>query len=241
MNDVARARGITKCFAGQNVIEGLDFAIRAGEILGLAGANGAGKTTAIKVLLGLLRPSAGTVELFPGERLRRHGDVAFVPEEPVFSPELTPRELLAFFLRQIDPPPAPGPTPEEALALAGIAAAAHKRIRTFSKGMRRRLGLALALVGVPRLLVLDEPDSGLDPLGRYDLADIMTLLKARQAAVFLASHDLGLIERLSDRVLLLHAGRIGQTLASPAEFRGRLEEIFMTMVGRRTSRASGEV
>ncbi len=228
---LAQATELRKSFGRRVVLDRVSFVLRPGEILGLAGANGAGKTTLIKIILGLLRPDAGSVAFRFDAVRRAGGELGYVPEEPVFPPELTPRELLSFFAWQAGMPMEKRRI-ELALEMTGIAADGNRRIRTFSKGMRRRLGIAQAILTSPKILVLDEPDSGLDPLGRSDLNAILTALKTQETGILLATHDLHIIERLSDRVLLLNEGRIGLRFDEPSAFRGVLEREFMALSGR---------
>lgn len=215
--------GLRKRYGRQLAVEDVSLEVGRGEILGLLGPNGAGKTSVIKMLLGLVRPDDGEVMLLgqPGADPAARARVGYLPELFRYQPWLTATEVLALHVRLSGI----GVTAKEqrdCLTLVGLAERAGDRLGGFSKGMQQRLGLAVALVSGPELVVLDEPTSALDPLGRADVRDIVLALKARGVAVLLNSHLIGEVERVCDRVVILDRGRVAAS-GTLAELLGQRE------------------
>ncbi|MEU2349505.1 ABC transporter ATP-binding protein [Modestobacter sp. NPDC049651] len=215
--------GLRKRYGKRTAVDGVGFTVGRGEVVGLLGPNGAGKTSVIKMLLGLVRPDAGEVMLLgrPGTDPRSRQRVGYLPELFRYQPWLTAAEVLALHVRLA------GVRVGEAeqrdrLALVGLGERAGDRVGGFSKGMQQRLGLAVALVARPELVVLDEPTSALDPLGRADVRDIVLALKADGVAVLLNSHLIGEVERVCDRVVVLDRGQVAAA-GTLAELLGRRE------------------
>jgi ABC-2 type transport system ATP-binding protein len=192
-------------------VRGISFSVGEGEIVGLIGPNGSGKTTTLKVLLGLCQPSGGTARIrgIDAHEPRARESLGFLPENPYVYPYLTPREFvdLCGRLSGIE-----GATREkrvsEVLERTGILFAADRAVRSLSKGMLQRTGLAAALVASPSLLVLDEPMSGLDPLGRREVRDLIFEERRAGRTVLFSSHVLSDIETLCDRVVILRKGLV---------------------------------
>lgn len=198
---------VTKTFAGQRALDGVGLTVAPGERVALLGHNGAGKSTLMKIVLGLLPADEGRVEVLgraPGSAEAR-AQVAYLPENAAFHPSLTGEEQIALYLRLR------GGRAAQARALldsVGLGEAARRRIGTYSKGMRQRVGLAQALIGRPRLLVLDEPTGGLDPVSRREFYAILDRLAAEGAAILLSSHALTEVEARTDRIVILSRGRV---------------------------------
>ena len=201
--------GLRKRYGRRTAVDDVSFTVGRGEVVGLLGPNGAGKTSVIKMLLGLVRPDAGEVLLLgrPGTDPRARRPVGYLPELFRYQPWLSPAEVLALHVRLAGVPVAAADR-REVLGLVGLADRADDRLGGFSKGMQQRLGLAVALVARPELVVLDEPTSALDPLGRADVRDIVLSLRERGVAVLLNSHLIGEVERVCDRVVILDRGRV---------------------------------
>jgi ABC-2 type transport system ATP-binding protein len=205
------------------VLQSLTLTVQRGEIFGYLGPNGAGKTTTLKLLTGLILPTAGTARLL-GRDLTYVGareHIGFLPEQPYFYDYLTGREFLdlcgrLFGLRA----PARRERTTRLLHEVELEAAADRQLRKYSKGMLQRLGLAQALINDPSLVILDEPMSGLDPLGRRTMRDAILRLKAEGKTVFFSTHILPDVEAVCDRVAILVGGRIRDV--------GRLEDILKT-------------
>ena len=197
---------------GRNVaVADLSLAVPRGEVFGFLGPNGAGKTTSIKLLLGLVPPTsgAGTVLGAPLANTKVRARIGFLPEHFRFHDCLNARELLYFHGRLLGLPERGLDTRIEALLLrVGLDDAATRPLRTYSKGMTQRAGLAAALLGAPELVFLDEPTSGLDPLGRLLVRDVIEELRDGGATVFLNSHLLGEVEATCDRVAFVKNGRV---------------------------------
>jgi Cu-processing system ATP-binding protein len=207
--DIAVLSGVTRRFGKQVAVSGVDLALRAGECIGLVGHNGAGKSTMIKLMLGLLRPSEGTVRVLgdnpaASASARDRGRVGYLPENVALYPSMTGAETLAFYARLKGQPVSRNPA---LLEKVGISEAAHRRVGTYSKGMRQRLGLAQALLGDPHVLLLDEPTTGLDPALRHYFYEILRDLRARGAMVLLSTHALAELEGQVDRVVVMNQGR----------------------------------
>jgi ABC-2 type transport system ATP-binding protein len=215
--------GLRKRYRRQTAVDGVSFTVGRGEVLGLLGPNGAGKTTVIKMLLGLVRPDAGDVLLLgrPARDPRARARVGYLPELFRYQPWLTANEVLALHVR-LAGVTVPDAERRECLATVGLADRAGDRVGAFSKGMQQRLGLAVALVARPELIVLDEPTSALDPIGRADVRDLLLALKARDVAVLLNSHLIGEVERVCDRVVILDKGRVAAS-GTLAELLGQRE------------------
>ena len=231
MTAVIRTAGLTKVFVSDwkrtrtTAVDRLDLEVGAGEIFGFLGPNGAGKTTTLKLLLGLLRPSGGSAEIL-GEDPRglAHRDrLGYLPENPYFYDYLTGREFLDFCGRLCG---LAGSVRRERigrlLALVGVEEAADLRLRRYSKGMLQRIGLAQALVNDPQLLILDEPQSGLDPAGRKQVRDLILELRRQGRTILFSSHILADAEMICDRVGIMSRGRL---VAS-----GRLDELLRARV-----------
>jgi ABC-2 type transport system ATP-binding protein len=197
---------------GRNVaVEQLSLAVPRGEVFGFLGPNGAGKTTSLKLLLGLVAPTSGggTVLGAPLGNREIRSRVGFLPEHFRFHDCLNARELLHFHGRLLGLRARGLDARIDALLLrVGLDDAAHRPLRTYSKGMVQRAGLAQALLGSPELVFLDEPTSGLDPLGRLLVRDLIDELRAEGATVFLNSHLLGEVEATCDRVAFVKGGRV---------------------------------
>jgi ABC-2 type transport system ATP-binding protein len=222
--------GLRKRYGRRTAVDDVSFSVARGEVLGLLGPNGAGKTSVIKMLLGLVRPDAGEVLLL-GRRSsdpRSRAAVGYLPELFRYQPWLTPAEVLDLHVRlaRVDVPAAER---RECLALVGLAERAGDRVGGFSKGMQQRLGLAVALVARPELVVLDEPTSALDPIGRVDVRDLVLAMKSRGVAVLLNSHLIGEVERVCDRVVILDKGRVAAS-GTLAELLGQ-REVRMRLAG----------
>src|SRR3954462_6156921 len=215
--------GLRKRYKRRTAVDGVSFTVGRGEIVGLLGPNGAGKTSVIKMMLGLVRPDAGEVMLLgaPARDPRARTRVGYLPELFRYQPWLTAAEVLALHVR-LSGVRIPVDEQRECLALVGLADRAGDRVGGFSKGMPQRLGLAVALVARPELVVLDEPTSALDPLGRADVRDIVLSLRSRGVAVLLNSHLIGEVERVCDRVVILDRGRVAAS-GSLSELLGRRE------------------
>jgi ABC-2 type transport system ATP-binding protein len=195
----------------REILKGISFSVREGETFGYLGPNGAGKTTTIKCLLGLIHPDAGTIEIFgrPHASPRARQPLGFLPENPYFYDYLTAREFLAFTASLFGL--GRGEREERIarlLKLVGLERAADLPLRKYSRGMLQRAGLAQALVNDPRLVVLDEPLGGMDPLGRKEIRDIIVRFKGEGRTVFFTSHILQDIEMICDRVAIIVGGRI---------------------------------
>jgi ABC-2 type transport system ATP-binding protein len=217
--------GVTKVF--RSSIRGrhlytlgpVDLSIEQGEVFGYLGPNAAGKTTTIKLAMGLIKPTSGKIEIFgasassTGARKR----VGFLPEQPYFYQHLTARELLEFYGGLFGVPwQASRRRADELLDLVGLRAARDMAVSKFSRGMLQRIGLAQAIVNDPDLVILDEPLTGLDPVGRRDIRDLILGLKARGKTVFFSSHILQDVEMICDRVGILVEGKVLR-VASVAE------------------------
>ncbi|MEO8079709.1 MAG: ABC transporter ATP-binding protein [Caldimonas sp.] len=210
MSLVAEWRGVSKHYRGVTAVHDVSLGLEAGQATALVGHNGAGKTTLIKLLLGLVRPSAGTVGILGTDPAGRRGasvrrSIGFLPESVAFHGAMTGRELMAFYARlKGEPLDLNG----ELLARVGIADVANRRVATYSKGMRQRLGIAQALIGAPRLLLFDEPTSGLDPASRRDVYEMIDALRASGTTVLISTHALAEIESRVDRMAIMHRGRL---------------------------------
>lgn len=213
-------------------LSGLDLSVCRGEIHGLVGPNGAGKSTAFKIVLGLLRPSGGRGRLFDrplGDRAAR-ARLGFLPELPAYYPHLTVLELLRFAreLSGVRPDPAADRTTLEEL---GLGAAGRRPLRRLSKGQVQRVGLAQALLHRPELLILDEPMSGLDPLGRALVKDRLRVERQRGTTVLFSSHVLADVEALADTISLISGGRL--------LVEGRPQELLSEAAGEVTIEGTG--
>jgi len=222
--------GLRKRYKKRTAVDGVSFTVDRGEVLGLLGPNGAGKTSVIKILLGLVRPDAGDVLLLgkPAGDPRARADIGYLPELFRYQPWLSANEVLALHIR-LAGVVVPAEQRRESLAVVGLADRADDRVGGFSKGMQQRLGLAVALVARPELVVLDEPTSALDPVGRADVRDILLSLKERGVAVLLNSHLIGEVERVCDRVVILDRGKVAAA-GTLAELLGR-RELRMRLAG----------
>ncbi len=204
-------------------LENLSLSVEQGEIFGFLGPNGAGKTTTLKLLMRLIRPTSGTARIL-GESINSvemHRRIGYLPEQAYFYDYLTPRELLTYYgrLARVDEKTL-RPRVTELLEHAGLDTKAFDRqLRKFSKGMLQRVGLAQAIVHDPEVVFLDEPMSGLDPIGRRQVRDLILELRDAGKTVFFSSHILSDVEALCDRVAILNGGRLVET--------GRLADILV--------------
>lgn len=210
MRYMLETRGLTKRFgrggAAQTVVDGICLRVPAGQVYGLLGPNGAGKSTTLKMICGMLRPSAGQilVDDHPWTRddLYRIGSLI---EEPPLYPNLTARENLRVRTTLLG---LPDGRIDEVLAQVGLAGTGTKRAGRFSMGMKQRLGLALALIAHPQLLILDEPTNGLDPLGIEELRDLIRGFAANGTTVVVSSHILSEVQQMADTVGIIYAGHL---------------------------------
>ena len=210
-------------------LDGLSLTVQAGQIFGFLGANGAGKTTTLKLLMRLIYPTAGSARILGSDigDVSMHARIGYLPENPYFYDYLTPREFLDYCgeLFGLDASARRKRT-EELLTLVNLDSKSWKRqLRKFSKGMLQRVGLAQALVNDPEIVFLDEPMSGLDPVGRREVRDLIASLRANGKTVFMCSHILSDIEVLCDSVAILKQGRLAHA-GSIDELRAREASAF---------------
>jgi ABC-2 type transport system ATP-binding protein len=214
---LVRVKGLVKDFRPglglrkKRVLHGIDFEVQRGELFGFIGPNGAGKTTTLKILMGLIRASAGEAQVLGHDvretAFREH--IGFAPESPYFYDFLTGAEILDFYARLCAVPKARRrERVREVLELVGLAHAADMRLRTYSKGMLQRIGIAQAIVHDPSVVFLDEPMSGLDPVGRKEIRDLVVRLNADGKTIFMNTHILSDVETICDRVAIIVQGRI---------------------------------
>jgi ABC-2 type transport system ATP-binding protein len=195
----------------KRVLHGVTFEVREGEVFGFVGPNGAGKTTTLKILMGLIRATEGSASILGcdvGESDFRN-QIGFLPENPYFYPFLTAREILDFYARLSGVESRlRGARVDELLEVVNLAHAADARLRTFSKGMLQRVGVAQALINDPAIVFFDEPMSGLDPIGRKEIRDVILSLRAAGKTVFMTTHILHDVEMTCDRVAIIVKGAI---------------------------------
>ena len=192
-------------------VDDLSLRVPAGQVFGLLGPNGSGKSTTIKIILGLLEPTAGGCRVFglPSTQVEARVDVGYLPESPYFYRHLSGRELVRFYARICGLGGAKvAPRVAEVIDWVGLTEAADRLVGTYSKGMLQRIGLAQALVHDPRLVILDEPTSGVDPVGAAAISELILQLKAQGKTVLITSHLLTQIEDICDRVAILDRGRL---------------------------------
>ena len=210
-------RGLVKDFSvglrgvKLRAVDDLSLRVPAGQVFGLLGPNGSGKSTTIKIILGLLEPTAGGCRVFgvPSAQVEARVDVGYLPESPYFYRHLSGRELVRFYARICGLGGAKlAPRVAEVIDWVGLTEAADRLVGTYSKGMLQRIGLAQALVHDPRLVILDEPTSGVDPVGAAAISELILQLKVQGKTVLITSHLLTQIEEICDRVAILDRGRL---------------------------------
>lgn len=233
MEKVFELENVARAFGAVKAVEGLTLSLARGEVMGFLGTNGAGKTTTIKMLLGFIAPTGGTLRVLGGNPAdcAVRARIGFMPETSYYYSYLNARELLAFYggICGIDGKTIRRRT-DELLETVGLAEAAKRPLKTYSKGMLQRAGIAQALLNDPDLLVLDEPFTGLDPLARIRFRELMRDLRARGKSIFFSSHELGETELLCDRVAIMREGRClyqGAVKALAGDGETNLERLFL--------------
>jgi len=234
MNLAIESRDLTKVYGDKTACREICLSVSEGQIFGFLGPNGAGKSTLVKMLVGLLRPTSGSASLLgrPLGSLEARKKIGYLPEGFSYHEWMTGRQLLGFHssLYRLD-----GDSRRRRIPLVtdlvGLTGAAGKKVRTYSKGMRQRLGMAVSLLSDPDLLFLDEPTSALDPLGRREVREILLGLKERGKTIFLNSHLLSEVEMICDQVAFIKEGRIiaqgspGQLQAGQMVVEMQVEEV----------------
>jgi len=224
--------GLSKSYGGRPAVIDLDLEVCTGEVFGFLGPNGAGKTTTIRMALGLVRPTAGRVEVL-GREVQAHRAqvlprVGALVETPALYPYLSGRDNLRAFAHLLGGAP-PGRL-DDVLDLVGLTGRERDRVRSYSMGMKQRLGLAAALLNDPELLLLDEPANGLDPAGIVEMRDLLRQLAASGKTVFISSHVLAEVQQICDRVAIVNLGRlvrlapVADLVGGGGEFVLRLED-----------------
>ena len=237
---ILRTEALTKVFQVGvrrrvvRAVDALDLGVSENEIFGFVGPNGAGKTTTIKMLMGLIFPTSGKAFIFdapiPSDAAKAR--IGYLPEHPAWHEFQTGAEALRFFATLAGVPRAErARRADELLGLVGLADAAGRQIRKYSKGMQQRLGIAQALIGDPSLVVLDEPMSGLDPVGRREMRDLILGLKRRGKTVFFSTHILSDVEALCDRVGVIIGGKLRDAGRLDALLTGGLRSVEATFAG----------
>ncbi|HEX3798539.1 MAG TPA: ABC transporter ATP-binding protein [Verrucomicrobiae bacterium] len=230
-----RSRAIGQ--ATKVAVDDLNLDVRPGEVFGFLGPNGAGKTTTMNVLLGFVNATSGSAKLFdvdvrqPIARQR----IGYLPELTYYYKFLTAEELLRFYAQVFGMKRKETDARiEELLKLVELQDVRKRPIKSYSKGMQQRVGLAQALINNPDLLILDEPTSGLDPIGRMKVREIIQRLKQEGKTVLFSSHELGEVETVCDRVAILHQGKLrvaGRVADLMREYQANLEQIFLRIIG----------
>ncbi len=227
------AMELSKRYRDTVALAGLSMTVERGEVFGFLGPNGAGKTTAVKLLLGLARPTGGEAMVLgapAGDRETRR-QIGYLPELFRFQSWLTAREVLVLHCRLLQlPRPRWAGEVDEALQAVGLADRGDHKVGTFSKGMQQRLGLGVALLGEPALVVLDEPTSALDPVGRHQVRTIIRGLRDRGTTVFLNTHLLAEAEHVCDRVTIISKGRAVAS-GTLGEMKGRRPSVRLQVTG----------
>ncbi|MCU0770177.1 MAG: ABC transporter ATP-binding protein [Verrucomicrobia bacterium] len=226
---VVAVRGLTKVFKDfwgrpkARAVDNVDFEVRRGEVFGLLGPNGSGKTTTVKLLLGLLNPTRGHIEVFghSPKHVATKARIGYLPEESYLYRFLDSRETIDFFGNLFHLPKAErAKRAEQLLEMVGLSQTRTRAVGEFSKGMQRRIGLAQALINDPDLVILDEPTSGLDPIGCREVKDLIIALARRGKTVILSSHLLADVEDVCDRAVIYYGGRV--------QANGALQELLAT-------------
>ncbi len=234
-------RTLTKSFDAVTAVDHVDLSVAPGEVVGMVGVNGAGKTTFLRMLAGILQPTEGSISIaghvLSPDGVQARQNLAFVPDTPMLFEQLTVWEHL-LFVCELYGVPDREPRIEALLAEFELLDKRHATASSLSRGMRQKVAICCAFVHEPAVLLLDEPLSGLDPLGRRRMCEAIAARAARGAAVIVSSHELEIIERLSSRFVIIHRGRVrlSGTLAEVRASMGSLEEIFL-----RATEAGAEV
>ena len=218
-------------------VDGLNLVVNQGEVFGFLGPNGAGKTTTMNVLLGFVNATSGSASLFGvnvAEPIARQR-IGYLPELTYYYKFLTAEELLRFYAKVFGLPRSETDKRiDELMKLVELEEARKRPIKSYSKGMQQRIGLAQALINNPDLLILDEPTSGLDPIGRMKVREIIQRLKSQGKTVFFSSHELGEVETVCDRVAILHQGKLmaeGRVDELVQKYQSNLEQVFLKVIG----------
>ena len=244
MNDILKIEKLRVEYRSKEVgqgtkvaLQGLNLAVGQGEVFGFLGPNGAGKTTTMNVLLGFVNATSGDASLF-GTSVREpisRQRIGYLPELTYYYKFLTAEELLRFYARIFNIPKSERESRIDAvLKLVELEHARKRQIKTYSKGMQQRAGLAQALINNPDLLILDEPTSGLDPIGRMKVREIIQRLKHDGKTVFFSSHELGEVESVCDRVAILAQGElkaVGRVNEIVQANETNLEQAFLRVIG----------
>ncbi len=235
---VYRGRGTGQ--PDRQAVKNLSLAVQPGEVFGFLGPNGAGKTTTMNVLLGFVNASSGEARLF-GTDVREpiaRQRIGYLPELTYYYKFLSAEELLRFYAKIFKIPKLETERRIDAvLKLVELEQSRKRQIKTYSKGMQQRVGLAQALINDPDLLILDEPTSGLDPIGRMKVREIIQRLKSEGKTVFFSSHELGEVETVCDRVAILHQGELkveGRVSDLAKKHQCSLEQLFLKVIGYET-------
>ena len=247
MNEVIKLEGVSKVFKdfwGKPkvvAVKDLSFSVKEGEIFGLLGPNGSGKSTTLKLILGLLYPTRGRIsilERLPGDNLAKRF-IGYLPEEDYLYSYLNAREILNFYGKIFNLPPRVRKERINTLVqLLGIKGYEVRPAGEYSKGMARRIGLAQALINDPKLLILDEPTNGMDPIGSKEVKDLLLDLKKKGKTILISSHLLADIESICDRIVILYQGELiaaGEVSSLLLPYKGEshsLERFFLDVVSR---------
>jgi lantibiotic transport system ATP-binding protein len=219
-------RNLSKQIRGQRIVKSISLQIPRGSIYGLLGPNGAGKSTTLKMLSGLLRPSEGEVRVFGKPWRREHLErIGTLIETPALYGNLTAYENLLVHTRLMG---LPEDTIDEALEITGLKQTGKKLVSQFSHGMKQRLGLAIALLGDPEILILDEPTNGLDPIGIEEFREMIRFLNSKGKTILLSSHILSEVAQLVDHIGIISDGEL--KLQSPISHEEDLEALFIKTV-----------
>ncbi|MCH2188213.1 ABC transporter ATP-binding protein [Candidatus Gracilibacteria bacterium] len=228
-----KVNNIHKHLSGKHILKGVSFEVQQGEMYGFLGPNGAGKTTTMKSILGFITPEEGDVELFgkSGISIETKKRIGFMPENTYLYKHLTGEEFLRFHAGFF------GMTGEQAtkkvdalLEKVGLSEAKKKYLKEYSKGMLQRVGLAQAMINDPELLFLDEPMSGLDPIGRKMVKDLLVELNKKGTTIFFNTHILADVESICDKISIIHQGKIIVQNKKLTDISGSLEDFFIEHV-----------